>query len=46
MSRICPMQALLSGVEDALADDHLVLVLPGYSARHLPLALVYANRRN
>lgn len=40
------IQAPLSGVGDALADGRLVAVLPDYCARPMPLALVYANRRN
>jgi DNA-binding transcriptional LysR family regulator len=40
------IQAPLSGVGDALADGRLVQVLPGHRARPMPLALVYANRRN
>ncbi len=40
------IQAPLSGVGDALADGRLVSVLPDYRARPMPLALVYANRRN
>lgn len=40
------IQAPLSGVGDALADGRLVEVLPGHRARPMPLALVYANRRN
>lgn len=40
------IQAPLSGVGDALADGRLAQVLPAYRARPMPLALVYANRRN
>ncbi len=40
------IQAPLPGVRDLLAQGALVEVLPQYSARPMPLSLVYANRRN
>ncbi len=40
------IQAPLPGVRELLAQGALVEVLPQYSARPMPLSLVYANRRN
>lgn len=34
------------GVKDLIAQGRLVLVLPAYPARPMPLTLLYANRRN
>jgi len=40
------IQAPLAGVRELLAQGALVAVLPQFSARPMPLSLVYANRRN